>query len=1035
MRIDLGHCLVAAAALSTLWIGVVRAEDVPAVTVPPCRTPPRIDAVLDDACWPDAAVLAAFHRVPASDSDDANTTRVRVTRDAAWLYLAVECDNPEMPSLADPCPEHDGLINRDDSVEVFLDPGTEGNGYFHYLFSYANVRAERRVVNGTRDTGWNIPWRSATQRDARGWRAELGLPLCVLDQGDGLADLRMNVARNLETFGVDGIGERTVSTRRHYSWAPVANSFHEPARFGRLLGLEGLTVGTPFLPAIEHALAGEYAVTAQATTYTVSGKLRAYSTVTGVVAVVVVDHPAGGEAREHRWHYRIGGKRTSSFAMDIPVATVVERAVTVQIQDPKTGEVWQSYPILDTSGLTLMDAPLPDRDYYTDEAQAHIRFRIRMTPQALAGFRLTMRDSAGRVSAETTRVLPETVLALPLGDVPNGVHAVQVQLVRPDATTAADYRLDIAKKAPRNTGEVKIDRWNRAVLKDGLPFFPFGVLFNSYGDMEWHVRHLAEAGMNTLVWWGGWSSTDPLVRVRFLDLARKYGLSALDTATYYVREGERFTAHAATVAQRVKEVRDHPALLAYYSLDEPNLVARHRGGFESVAEDCRVICETVRALDGYHPVFMLYAREVPPHPQATAWSDILGYDVYLTGGMDGFYATPNFMAGYTTFLDRRAARAGQSVWMVPLAEQLDPKRTFRGLLPEEHRCQAYLAVIHGARGLLYFMYQRISHRLTWEALSSLAQEFRELAPVVLNRRPVHTVSYEPGLYAPENNRYPAVQAALFRDPEGEYVLLAANSCTHPVDVACTVPGLADGDSARIMFTDRVLEVQDASFRDRLEWYDTRAYTFSLPDDAGDATPIAVRITTQAFPDQAHVLPRGNPKQKAQNLKNWIPNPSLERQTMPGLPDGVTPYRVSRPAIDEPGCLWAVDEQNPFHGRYSVRMTRDMDRCWGMFFAGYPPNPEVETPYVLSMYLRGGREGDKASVMMIEDAGDRSTCRTVKRGFALTRDWKRYTLPFSTSTGPIPWMRARTFLVYPHEGATVWIDALQMEQGTEPTPFR
>lgn len=1030
----LGQAVVLTALLALHGIGVLRTEGMPSLGLTPCRTPPRIDGVLNDACWRDAPALGAFRRVPAGESGHIDATRGRATHDHEWLYLAVECLNAEMPNLANPCREHDGLINRDDSLEIFLDPGTVGKAYLHYLLSYANVQGERRIVDGTREPRWNIPWRSATRRDERGWRAEIALPLFVLLNGQNrLGSLRMNVARNLETFGVDGIGERTVSTRHYYSWAPVQKSFHEPERFVQVQGLEGLAVATPFLPAVEQAVAGEYVVTEKGTTYSVTGKVRTYSSTAGTVAVAVLDRPAGGECRVHRQHYRIDGKRLANFTVQIPVSELVERRVTVQLQAPKTHEVWQSYPIWDTSGLTLMDAPLPDRNYYTDEKEAHIRCRIRMTAQALRGYRLALREVQGRASGEAARVSPDTVLALPLANLPTGTHVAQVRLTRPDATTAVDYRVEITKRPPRPEGEVKIDRWNRVVLRNGSPFFPFGVLFNSYGDMELQVRHLAEAGMNTLVWWGGWATRDPLVRVRFLDLAQRHGLAALDTATYYLRDGGRFAEHRETLAQRIKEVREHPALLAYYSMDEPNLVARHRGSFETVAEDCRAIYETVESLDGYHPVFMLYAREVPPHPQATAWSDILGYDVYLTGGMTGFSATPNFMAGLTALLKRRADRVSQPVWMVPLVEQLDCKRTFRSLLPEEHRCQAYLAVIHGTRGLLYYMYQGLSHQLTWDVLSALARELRELAPAVLNRVPAHTVDYEPGLFAPENNRYPDVQAALFRYPKGEYVLLAANSSPHPVNVTCAVPGLADGSTVRVMFTDRALEVRDASFRDRLAWYETRAYRFSLRGTpSGD--PIAVRVSTTAFPDQAHPLRRGNPKRRAKGLKNWIPNPSLEQQTLPGLPDGVAPYRVSRPAIGEPGALWVVDEKNPFHGRYAVCMTRDMSRCWGMFFTGYPPNSEQETPYVLSLYLRGAREGDKAGLLMIEDAGDRSRCRTVKRTFTLTREWQRYTLPFSVGTGSIHWMRARTFVLYPHEGATIWVDALQMEKGTEPTAF-
>lgn len=59
-------------------------------------------------------------------------------------------------------------IARDESVEVFLDPGTDGREYFQFLLSFANAQAKRRHVGGKREAFWNMPWRSATQNDKDG---------------------------------------------------------------------------------------------------------------------------------------------------------------------------------------------------------------------------------------------------------------------------------------------------------------------------------------------------------------------------------------------------------------------------------------------------------------------------------------------------------------------------------------------------------------------------------------------------------------------------------------------------------------------------------------------------------------------------------------------------------------------------------------------------------------------------------------------------------------------------------------------------
>ncbi len=1002
----------------------------PELIIPECRTPPVIDGKTDDACWENSASSSGFFALKSKGGAKSDMTAVKLARDGQWLYLAFECRNPFMPKINQECFQHDGPQNRDDSMEVFLDPGTSGESYYHYILTFANVRGERRVIKGEKDIAWNLPWRSAARAGTNGWTAELGLPLFVLTEHGDPKDLRLNLARTLIDFTADGIGELTIRRRNYSSWAPMENGFHEPENFGFARGIEKISSDVPFLPAIEHASAGSYEFKDGGISYPVAGILRAYSVTPGAVRVLAVDQPLGGGVSEIGANVGLQGMRTAEFSLDVPAADPVQRSVDIRILDSQTGEILHSYQISDTSGLTMMQTPLPDRNYYTDEQNARVLCRLGLPVAQLAGKRLVIRDVACKDLAVNAEVRPETVIDLSLSGIPAGVHDLAAILMDDNGKELARHEFVVEQKAPHVSGEVKIDAWNRVVLKNGKPFFPFGLLFNSYGDQEYHVRHLVDAGMNTFVFWGGYANKDGMRSL--LELASKYNFSVLDNANYYTGKDcfhpGRLNLNPAAVDEHINAVKDHPALLAYYSIDEPNL----KPDFNQVMDDCRLFYERVHALDGYHPVYMLYAREIPNVPQATQWADILGYDVYLSGGMGNFYASPNYMAGYTTFLDRRAMAKRQPVWMLPLAERLDPNRTPRGLLPEEHRSQAYLSVIHGARGILYFVYQQMSHYLTWKVMTDLGREFRELAPALLNRMPEQSIAYHPGAYAPENNLYPDIQAALFRYPDGDYVLLAANSQMFPVDVVCRISGLPDGgQGVRVMFADRSLPVRNETFTDRLDWCGTRAYRFFLPDTG---KPVAIKLTLQPHPEEEHKLPKGNPKLLAEQARNWIPNASLEINTLPGVPDFTAPYRVSRPAVGEPGALWAMDAENPFHGRHAVRMTRDINRCWGMFFAAFPPAAVSETPYVLSMYMRGKDGGEKATILLVNEGGNPTPSDPPRKTFVLTKEWQRYFMPVPVKPPKISWLRNHTLLIYPQEGATVWVDAIQFEQGLEPGDF-
>lgn len=1024
MKSVLGGILAGGILPAAVWAGP------PELIIPECRTPPVIDGKTDDECWENSVAAKEYFELKSKGGAKSEMTAVKIARDGQWLYLAFDCRNPAMPRIEQECAQHDGPQNKDDSIEIFLDPGTSGECYYHYILTFANVRGERRVIKGVKDIAWNLPWRSATQVGSNGWTAELGLPLFALTEHGDPKDLRLNLARTLIDFTADGIGELTIRRRNYSSWAPVDNGFHEPGNFGYARGIDKITPENPFLPAIEQASVGRYEVRAAGMSYKVSGVLRAHSITPGSVAVAVIDRPLGGADAEFSANVALAGMQTAEFSLDVPVTDPVQRKVMVQLKNPQTGEILHARRIADTSRLTMMQAPLPDRNYYTDEQAARVLCRLGMPAEQLGGKRLAVRDGAGKELAGAVTLRAETMLDVPLAGMATGTHNLAAVLLDTDGRELSRQAFAVEKKAPHPAGEVKLDNWARVALKNNQPIFPFGMLFNSYGDQEYHVRHLVEAGMNTLVFWGGYADRDGLKLL--LELAVKYNVHVLDNANYYVGKDcfnpGRLSIHPETVDARINAVKDHPALLGYYSVDEPNL----KPDFNQVMDDCRLFYERVQALDGYHPVFMLYARGIPNVPQATAWADILGYDVYLTGGMGNYYASPNYMAGYTTFLDRRAAEKRQPVWMLPLAERLDPNRTPRGLLPEEHRSQAYLSVIHGARGILYYVYQQMSHYLTWQVFTELGREFRELAPALLNRMPEQSVAYEPGAYAPENNLYPDVQAALFKYPDGDCVLLAANSCMYPVNLTCSVDGLPDGDQAvEVMFADRGLAAKDKMFADRLDWCGTRAYRFALPD-AG--RPVAIKLSIQAHPEAEHKLPKGNPKLVADQARNWIPNASFEQNTLPGIPDFAAPYRVSRPAVGEPGSLWVMDDENPFHGRYAVRMTRDINRCWGMFFAAFPPTAVSETPYVLSMYMRGKDGGEKATIRLINEGGNPTPANPPQKSFVLTQEWQRYFMPVPVKPPKISWQRNHTLLIYPHEGATVWVDAIQFEQGLEPGEF-
>ena len=248
-----------------LCLAVVSAAAVVHAALPEIRLtavekPPVVDGKLTDECWKTAAVIDRLFLYADPEGGTSDRTKVYAVFDRAWLYLAFDCAHPHPERIETVITQHDGPVHRDESVEIFLDPGTEGALYFHFILNAANVRAEQRVTRSAgADRGWNQPWRSATARTSRGWQAELAIPLYVLAAHGNLSSLRMNVFRNAQIPQVDQQGVQVGTVRASGGWSAVQRSYHEPDRFGKVLGISG-PLKVPFVAGLEEAAVGGYAV-------------------------------------------------------------------------------------------------------------------------------------------------------------------------------------------------------------------------------------------------------------------------------------------------------------------------------------------------------------------------------------------------------------------------------------------------------------------------------------------------------------------------------------------------------------------------------------------------------------------------------------------------------------------------------------------------------------------------------------------------------------------------------------------------------
>ena len=142
--------------------------------------PPVVDGQLDDAAWQQAPETDAFtQKFPNEGDAPSERTIVRVLYDDRAVYVGVDCRQTRVPVVA-------RLTRRDRDVEadwVSFGIGTRGDGKtaFDFVVNAAGVLTDGIHFNDTEySTDWDENWEARTWVTAKGWSAELRIPLRIL---------------------------------------------------------------------------------------------------------------------------------------------------------------------------------------------------------------------------------------------------------------------------------------------------------------------------------------------------------------------------------------------------------------------------------------------------------------------------------------------------------------------------------------------------------------------------------------------------------------------------------------------------------------------------------------------------------------------------------------------------------------------------------------------------------------------------------------------------------------------------------------
>jgi hypothetical protein len=431
-------------------------------------------------------------------------------------------------------------------------------------------------------------------------------------------------------------------------------------------------------------------------------------------------------------------------------------------------------------------------------------------------------DDSGVQRAIWTRQLNDddaagfTELEVQVPDLPPGAYRVVAEARRDSARVAASEQPWHVIR--RHDAHVTLNA-DGFLAHNGKQVFPLG-MFNNGARMEESAR----AGFNIAHFYNaarvqpGRRPDDQRLKDA-MDRAQKCGMRCL----LLVPMEFAIAGDWEAFRRRIRMFRNHPALLAW---DEEEGIARGDMKPETLAQIRRVLQEE----DPHHPLMVGDSYDVigrvtdrtrffpTQHMDLGMW---WWYPFPLQATGDGALAGDESATDQEllppAFLAQRDS--SRPIWTGVQAYR-KPRATARYPTPAEYRAQAYLAIIHGAKGLMWyggsvtgglFLDPAAGH---WEDLKALARELRDLEPVL------ETHSQPPPTILPTD----APVSVTLKHVPGRRVLLSANRSLSTVEVTLIIPDPVSGEVIA-RGENRTIAVSEGRVHDRFAPLEVHVYEF------------------------------------------------------------------------------------------------------------------------------------------------------------------------------------------------------------------
>ena len=371
--------------------------------------------------------------------------------------------------------------------------------------------------------------------------------------------------------------------------------------------------------------------------------------------------------------------------------------------------------------------------YRNTAADGEVEFfaALDMTDGKIADYsgQFVWRGADGRIHTDAPCSMDEEFARLRLNvrDIAMGRSPIAFVLLKSNGEIDARSEMQFERVREESHRAVTVDSRCR-IRVGGKPFFPIGV----YGGTK-SMAQLKAIGVNTLMLYGA-PERDTLECARTNGLMVIAGVNHVFAGTRHAPEGVKIEAdEKAWLAKYIDKLRFHPALLAWYTLDELPLTMLAR------LKDRR---DLMAQLDPDHPTWVCLN-----HPHQTR-SYLPSFDI---AGADPYPVPrdPIATAANWTRATVRGCGGRRAVWMVPQIFSWASYNRKDGRVPtrEEIRNMTWQCIAEGAMGVIYFKWGDLYKNgpdTTFDGrladFASVTTEVAGFIPYVLSDEPAPAVS-------------------------------------------------------------------------------------------------------------------------------------------------------------------------------------------------------------------------------------------------------------------------------------------------------